>query len=65
MKNILCALVLSLAFVTNGFAQHGLVETRIGKLKFENGYPSQESVEKLFDEMIFNALARLIFGAFQ
>jgi hypothetical protein len=29
------------------------VDTRIGKLAFENGYPSRESVEKLFDAMDF------------
>ncbi|MGH8470880.1 MAG: hypothetical protein ACREVJ_00085 [Gammaproteobacteria bacterium] len=26
------------------------VNTRIGKLSFENGYPSKESVTKLYDE---------------
>lgn len=28
-------------------------ETRIGKLTFESGYPSEESVKKLYDEMDF------------
>jgi hypothetical protein len=28
-------------------------ETRIGTLEFENGYPSQESVQKLYDEIDF------------
>jgi hypothetical protein len=29
------------------------IDTRIGKLTFESGYPSQETVEKLYDEMDF------------
>jgi len=29
------------------------VDTRIGKIELENGYPSKESTEKLFDEMDF------------
>jgi hypothetical protein len=29
------------------------VETHIGKLELQNGYPSKEAVEKLFDEMDF------------
>jgi hypothetical protein len=31
----------------------GTVETRIGKLDFEGGYPSHETVDKLYDEMDF------------
>ncbi|WP_321916094.1 MULTISPECIES: DUF1254 domain-containing protein [unclassified Paraburkholderia] len=30
-----------------------IVDTRIGKLAFESGYPSQETVQKLYDEMDF------------
>jgi len=30
-----------------------VVDTRIGKLTFESGYPSQETVAKLYDEMDF------------
>jgi hypothetical protein len=29
------------------------IDTRIGRLAFESGYPSQETVEKLYDEMDF------------
>ena len=36
-----------------GVVKNGTVETRIGELTFENGYPSRESVEKLFDAMDF------------
>ena len=53
MKNIFLTLALCLVFATTGFAQQGKVETRIGTLEFEKGYPSQESVEKLFDEIDF------------
>jgi hypothetical protein len=35
---------------TPGVAQE-TVDTRIGKLTFESGYPSQETVTKLYDEM--------------
>lgn len=31
----------------------GISETRIGKLEFINGYPSNETVDKLYDEMDF------------
>lgn len=37
----------------DGIINNGTVETRIGELAFENGYPSRESVEKLFDAMDF------------
>lgn len=29
------------------------IDTRIGKLTFESGYPSQETIDKLYDEMDF------------
>jgi hypothetical protein len=29
------------------------MDTRIGKLSFESGYPSKETVQKLYDEMDF------------
>lgn len=37
----------------DGVVKNGTVETRIGKLTFENGYPSRKSVEKLYDAMDF------------
>jgi len=36
-----------------GVVKNGTVDTRVGSLSFENGYPSRESVEKLFDVMDF------------
>ena len=53
MKNIFLTLALCLVFSTTGFAQQEKVETRIGTLEFEKGYPSQKSVEKLFNEIDF------------
>jgi hypothetical protein len=34
-------------------AEEETIDTRIGKLTFESGYPSQETVQKLYDEMDF------------
>ena len=50
---MLMTVALVLALAATGLAQHGTVETRIGGLEFENGYPSQKSVEKLYDEIDF------------
>ena len=35
------------------FAQAETVNTRIGTLELQAGYPSKETAEKLFDEMDF------------
>jgi len=49
-KTILAAaLVCSLAFATT-VAQAKDIDTRIGKIKVESGYPSKESIDKLIDE---------------
>jgi hypothetical protein len=37
----------------DGVVKNGTVDTRVGELTFEHGYPSRESVEKLFDAMDF------------
>ncbi len=37
----------------DGVVKNGTVDTRIGPLSFEHGYPSRESVERLFDAMDF------------
>jgi hypothetical protein len=34
------------------------IDTRIGKLTFESGYPSKETVQKLYDEMDFQRAAQ-------
>ena len=38
---------------TSALAEEETLDTRIGKLTFESGYPSQETVDKLYDEMDF------------
>lgn len=38
---------------SSGSTLDGTVHSRIGELTFENGYPSNESVEKLYDTMDF------------
>jgi hypothetical protein len=45
------------ASVSVGAAQEAL-DTRIGKLTFESGYPSKETVQKLYDEMDFQRAAQ-------
>ena len=57
MKTQTAAFALTAALSFSAFAQelptNGSVETRVGKLSFESGYPSQKTVEKLYDEMDF------------
>ena len=64
-RTIILLVVLLLAIGTTGFADvkqpvkkgeralEGTVKTRIGKLKFENGYPSDATVTKLYNELDF------------
>ena len=54
------ALLASCGFATLAIAQgaqtlptNGVLETRFGKIELENGFPSQASVEKLYDELDF------------
>lgn len=37
----------------DGVVKNGTVQTRVGSLSFENGYPSRHTVEELFDVMDF------------
>ena len=51
MKNILAAaLTCAVAFAATG-AHAEDINTRLGKIEIESGYPSQESLDKLTDEM--------------
>jgi hypothetical protein len=45
--------ILALVASSPTFAQQETRDTRIGKLTFESGYPSKETVQKLYDEMDF------------
>jgi hypothetical protein len=49
---MLLALVTLALFTGSALAQE-TKDTRVGKLSFESGYPSQETVTKLYDEMDF------------
>jgi hypothetical protein len=44
-------LAAALAFATTGYAQKQTVETRIGKITAESGYPSKESIDKLDERL--------------
>ena len=58
MKNLVRAvLVFALSGAAPVIAQETL-DTRIGKLTFESGYPSKETVQKLYDEMDFQRAAQ-------
>jgi len=50
---IAAGLVLAGSAWGNDRALEGTVKTRIGRLKFENGYPTEKTVETLYDEMDF------------
>ena len=50
-QRIIATLLILLSITTLVHAQE--VQTRIGKLNFEGGYPSHETVNKLYDEMDF------------
>ena len=45
--------VKTIEYGLDGVVKNGTIDTRVGHLSFENGYPSAESVEKLFDTMDF------------
>ena len=51
---LLSLAVASMITMTSAYAQTPpSVETRIGTLKFDQGYPTPETSKKLFDEMDF------------
>ena len=53
---IVIAALLLMQLESTLFAQRALegsVETRIGQLQFDKGYPTDATIEKLFDELDF------------
>ncbi|GAO44042.1 hypothetical protein [Flavihumibacter petaseus] len=40
--------------------EDGTIETPVGKLSFESGYPTSESVQKLYDDLDFQRADRSI-----
>jgi hypothetical protein len=51
MKTVHCIVLAALALPMTANAQTQTTDTRIGKLSFENGYPSEETARKVYDEM--------------
>lgn len=45
--------LLALALLANGALAQETIDSRIGELAFESGYPTDETVQKLYDEMDF------------
>jgi hypothetical protein len=56
--SILTSVMLTLFGTSLSLAEEETVDTRIGKLTFESGYPSAETVQKLYDEMDFQRAAQ-------
>src|SRR5215467_427700 len=63
MPNLIAALLCTLA-VTTTVTQAEDIDTHIGKLSFENGYPSKETATKLYDEMDFQRATQAYLWAF-
>ena len=54
MKHLFLATLAAAILSSPAFAQQGeTVETRVGMLAFESGYPTDETVQKLYDELDF------------
>ena len=58
MKTILATLVMALTLsIQTALAQElpttGTIESRVGKLELKNGYPTEETVQKAYDELDF------------
>jgi hypothetical protein len=68
MKPTLIAAALAAAFIiTSAHAQtttSDRVETRIGTVTFENGFPSEETARKLFDEMDYQRAVQAYLWAY-
>jgi hypothetical protein len=53
MKTVHCLLLAALAFPIAVNAQTQMTDTRIGKLEFDHGLPTEKTVAALYDEMDF------------
>jgi hypothetical protein len=49
---LVCAMVSTSAFA-QGLPTTGTVESRLGKLELKNGFPTEETVQKLYDDLDF------------
>jgi hypothetical protein len=57
MRHVIASLIVVALFILPAYGQElpttGSIDTRIGKLSFEGGYPSGKTVDKLYDELDF------------
>ena len=53
LRSIASAVAMSTIAFAAGHAETVTLDTRIGPLVLENGYPSDETVAKIYDEMDF------------
>jgi hypothetical protein len=58
MKQFMSSLLASVLIGATPVLAQETIDTRIGKLTFESGYPSKETVQKLYDEMDFQRAAQ-------
>jgi hypothetical protein len=64
--SLLCTLALMLPvslLADDGLPMNGSVETKMGVLTFEGGYPSDQTVKKLYDEMDFQRATQVYLWA--
>ena len=56
-------------FSSPGFAQElpttGSVETRLGKLELTDGYPTEATAKKLYDDIDFQRAVKRTFGRYR
>jgi hypothetical protein len=60
---LLILLVLGSTAAASKRALEGSVETRIGKLEFDKGFPADETVDKLYNEMDFQRASQVCLWA--
>jgi hypothetical protein len=53
MKHALFAGTVALALLASSLVQAETIDSRFGKLEFQNGYPTEATTKRLFDEMDF------------
>ena len=64
MKTVHWLVLAAVALPMTANAQTQVTDTRIGKLSFENGYPSDETARKLFDEMDYQRAVQAYLWAY-
>lgn len=57
LRELSIVICLLLAVVVPGWAE--TIDTKVGKLEFQSGYPTKETVQKLYDELDFQRAVQL------